>query len=303
MIVAPTPRRAARRISPVLRETDATAMDAPLSPLRRVSRRPWLTLGLLLAALMLLLAVLAPVIARHDPLRYDPRYVQPVGPSVDHPLGTDSRGRDVLSRLLYGARTSLTLGLGAMLLAVSLGLAVGVSAGYFGGHVDGALMRVTDIFMAFPAILLALALAAVLPRRDVTTLLLVIGLINWTAAARIFRGETLSLRQRQYVEVARTLGASHGRILRQHILPHLAPTLLIVASLGAATTILLDAGLSFLGVGIPPPAPTWGAMLQEAQRWYSVAPWLAFWPGLAVLLTVGAFNMIAFDLRRGAGER
>jgi peptide/nickel transport system permease protein len=273
-------------------------MDAPPSPIRRALRRPWLTLGVLLASFMLLLALLAPLIARHDPLRYDPRYVLPAGPSVDHPLGTDSRGRDVLSRLLYGARASLTVGVGAMLLAVTLGLGVGVTAGYFGGAVDGALMRLTDVFMAFPAILLALALAAVVPRRDVVTLLLVIGLINWTAAARIFRSETLSLRERQYVEVARVLGASHARILRQHILPHLAPTLLSVGSLGIATTILLDAGLAFLGVGVPPPAPTWGSMLQEAQRWYSVAPWLAFWPGLAVLLTVGAFNLIAFDLGR-----
>jgi peptide/nickel transport system permease protein len=257
----------------------------------------------MLACLMVLLALLAPVVAPHDPLVYDSRYVQPTAPAPDHPLGTDSRGRDVLSRLLYGARTSLTLGIGAALLAVALGLAVGVPAGYFGGHVDGALMRFTDMVMALPAILLALALAAVVPRRDVLTLLLVIGFINWAVAARIFRSETLSLRERQYTEAARILGASDARILRQHILPHLAPTVLIVASLGTATTILLDAGLSFLGVGIPPPAPTWGSMLQEAQRWYSVAPWLAFWPGLAVVVTVGAFNLIAFDLRRTLAGR
>jgi peptide/nickel transport system permease protein len=278
-------------------------METQNSPLARVLRRTWLVVGVLLASLVLSLALLAPVLAPHDPLTYDPRYVQPVGPRPDHPLGTDSRGRDVLSRLLYGARTSLALGAGAAALAVVLGLAVGVTAGYFGGHIDGALMRFTDMVMAFPAILLALALAAVLPRRDVLTLLLVIGFINWAAAARIFRSETLSLRERQYAEAARILGASHGRILRQHILPHLAPTVLIVASLGTATTILLDAGLSFLGVGIPPPAPTWGSMLQEAQRWYSVAPWLAFWPGLAVVVTVAAFNLVAFDLRRALSGR
>jgi peptide/nickel transport system permease protein len=208
----------------------------------------------------------------------------------------------VLSRLIYGARISLTIGLGAMALAVGLGLAVGVTAGYFGGHADGALMRLTDIIMAFPAVLLALALAAVLPERNVLTLLLVIGFINWTAAARIFRSETLSLRERQYVEATRVLGGSHGRILVRHVLPHLAPTILVVASLGTAATILLDVGLSFLGIGVPE-APTWGSMLQDAQRWYSVAPWLAVWPGLAVVLTVGAFNLIAFDLRRSLGLR
>jgi peptide/nickel transport system permease protein len=278
-------------------------MLAKPSPFQAALRRPWLSLGVLLALLMLLIAVLAPVLSRHDPLAYDPRYVRPVGPSADHPLGTDSLGRDVLSRLLYGARISLTLGVGAMLLAVALGLAVGVTAGYFGGHVDGALMRLTDVVMAFPAILLALALAAVLPRHDLVTLLVVIGFVNWATAARLFRSETLSLRERQYVEVARTLGASHARILRQHILPHLLPTLLVVGSLGAAATILLDAGLSFLGIGIPPPAPTWGSMLHEAQRWYSVAPWLALWPGLAVVVTVAAFNLIAFDLRRSDALR
>lgn len=279
-------------------------MDSTSSPIRRAARRPWLVLGVALALFMGALAVLAPLLSPRDPLKYDARYVQPAGPRPDHPLGTDSRGRDVLSRLLYAARLSLAVGLGAVTLAVVLGLMVGVTAGYFGGHVDGALMRLTDVVMAFPAILLALALAAVLPRRDAFTLLLVIGFINWAAAARIFRSETLSLRERQYVEAARVLGASHARILGQHILPHLAPTMLVVASLGAAATILLDAGLSFLGVGVPPPAPTWGSMLQEAQRWYSVAPWLAFWPGLAVVLTVAAFNLIAFDLRREfAGRR
>jgi peptide/nickel transport system permease protein len=279
-------------------------VDAKPSSIRGLRDRPWLVLGLLLAALMLGVALLAPLIAPHDPLAYDARFARPVGPSPGHPLGTDSIGRDVLSRLVYGARLSLTLGLGAMALALVSGLAVGVTAGYFGGWVDTLLMRFTDMVMAFPVILLALALAAVASRRDLWTLLLVIGFVNWATLARIFRSETLSLRERQYVEAARVLGASHARVLRQHLLPHLAPTILIVASLGAAATILLDAGLSFLGIGIPPPAPTWGSMLQEAQRWYSVAPWLAFWPGLAVVLTVGAFNLIAFDLRRSpAGGR
>jgi len=270
-------------------------------------RRPWLLLGCLLAGALLLAAVFAPQIAPHDPLMQRKEwlgaYGQPLGPAPDHLLGTDSRGRDVLSRLIFGARISLAVGLGSMALAVCVGLAVGVTAGYFGGHVDGALMRLTDVVMAFPAILLALALAAVLPQRNVLSLLLVIGLINWASAARIFRGETLSLRERQYVEAARSLGASHGRILFRHVLPHLAPTVLVVASLSAAATILLDAGLAFLGVGVPVPAPTWGSMLQEAQTWYRVAPWLAVWPGLAVLLAVGSFNLIAFDLSRSLGGR
>jgi peptide/nickel transport system permease protein len=270
--------------------------------IRLVIRRPRLLAGLAFALALVLLALLAPAIAPHDPLQPLPdgftAFGAPVGPGRGHPLGTDSGGRDVLSRVLYGARLSLTVGFGSMALAVGLGLVVGVTAGYFGGAVDGALMRLTDVVMAFPAVLLALALAAVLPQRNVGTLVLVIGLVNWATAARLFRSETLSLRERQYVEAARVLGASRPRILRQHVLPHLVPTLLAVASLAAATTILLDAGLSYLGIGVPPPAPTWGGMLREAQQWYSVAPWLVIWPGLAVVGTVAAFNLIAFDLQQ-----
>jgi peptide/nickel transport system permease protein len=227
----------------------------------------------------------------------------PSPPGPKHLLGADSRGRDVLSRLLFGARSTLTIGLGAVALATFLGLAVGATAGYFGGWTDGVLMRLTDTVMAFPAILLAIATAAVLPQRSLLTLTLIIGFINWTAAARILRSETLTLRERVYVEAATVLGAGHGRVFFRHVLPHLRPTILVVASAGAAATILLDAGLSFLGIGLPAPAPTWGSMLQEAQQWYSVAPWLAFWPGLAVVLTVAAFNLIAFELQRGADRR
>lgn len=284
-------------------ETAGDGMDAAFSPLRTLAKRPLLASGAVLALVVLLAAIFAPVLAPHDPLQPLPdglsQFGEPVGPGARHWLGADSLGRDVLSRLLYGARISLTIGVGAVGMSLLLGLLVGVAAGYFAGRVDAALMRLTDVVMAFPAILLALALAAVLPQRNVVTLLLVIGFINWASAARIFRSETLSLRERLYVEAARAMGASHGRILLRHVLPHLTPTILVVGSVGAAATILLDAGLSFLGIGVPAPAPTWGSMLQEAQQFYSIAPWLAVWPGLAVLATVGAFNLIAFDLRRG----
>lgn len=278
-------------------------MNAALTLFRTLVRRPLLATGTVLALLVVLAALFAPALAPHDPLQPLPdglsQFGEPMGPGPQHRLGTDSLGRDVLSRMLYGARISLAIGVGAVALSLFLGLLVGVTAGYFAGHVDAALMRLTDVVMAFPAILLAMALAAVLPQRNVVTLLLVIGFINWASAARIFRSETLSLRERLYVEAARVMGASHGRILVRHVLPHLVPTMLVVGSVGAAGTILLDAGLSFLGIGVPAPAPTWGSMLQEAQQYYSIAPWLAVWPGVAVLATVGAFNLIAFDLRRG----
>lgn len=284
-------------------ESLGDGMDTATPFPRALLKRPLLAGGLALALFMSLVAVFAPLLAPHDPLQPLPNglsaYGEPLSPGAGRPLGTDSLGRDVLSRLVHGARISLSIGIGAVLLSLCLGMGVGVTAGYFAGRVDAALMRLTDVVMAFPAILLALALAAVLPQRNVWTLLLVIGFINWASAARIFRSETLSLRERLYVEAARVLGASHGRIILRHVLPHLAPTVLVVGSLGAAATILLDAGLSFLGIGVPAPAPTWGSMLQEAQQYYSIAPWLAVWPGLAVLATVGAFNLIAFDLRRG----
>jgi peptide/nickel transport system permease protein len=284
---------------------DAAPQSLPTQRVSPFRGRPLLALGTLLASVMLFLALFGPLLAPQDPLKQDRAgFVggRPAPPGPRHLLGADSRGRDVLSRLLHGARLSLTVGIGAVTLAVIVGLLVGVPAGYFSGHVDGALMRLTDVVMAFPSVLLALALASVLPQRSVLTLTLIIGAISWTAAARIFRSETLSLRERLYIEAARALGAGHGRILVRHILPQLAPTILVVASLGAATTILLDAGLAFLGVGIPAPAPTWGSMLQEAQQFYRYAPWLAFWPGLAVFLTVAAFNLIAFDLQRSPRE-
>jgi len=271
----------------------------------RPRRRPLLIIGIVLLACLGLAALLAPLLAPHDPLKPLPgglRGQTPVGPAPGHLLGTDSRGRDVLSRLLFGARLSLAVGLGAVALATLLGLAVGASAGYWGGAVETVLMRLTDVVLAFPAVLLALAAAAVLPQRSALTLVLVIGFVNWAAAARVLRAETASLRERLYVEAARALGAGHGRLFFRHVLPHLAPTVLVVASLAAAATILMDAGLAFLGIGLPPPAPTWGSMLQEAQQWYAVAPWLAVWPGLAVLTTVAALNMVAFDLQRGAGR-
>ncbi len=276
---------------------------ADIPYLRLLRGRPWLVLGVALALLIGSLALCAPLLTRHSPTEHVLSGALPAPPGPGLPLGTDSSQRDLWSRLLYGARNSLAISLGATVLATTLGLAVGVTAGYAGGPADAVLMRVTDVAMAFPAVLLALALGAVLPYRNVLTLILIIGLVNWTAAARIFRSETLTLRERLYVEAARALGGGHGRILTRHVLPHLLPTILFVASMSGAATILLDAGLSFLGVGLPDPTPTWGSTLKDAQNFYSVAPWLAICPGLAVLTTVAAFNLIAFDLRRHLSRR
>jgi peptide/nickel transport system permease protein len=259
-----------------------------------------------MALLVLLAALMAPGLSPRDPLRPYPEGLDALGaprpPGSGFLLGTDSRGRDQLSRLLHGARISLTIGLAATAIATAVGTLLGLVAGYFGGAADAALMRLTDVFMAFPALLLAIALAAVL-RPSVGSVIFVVSLVNWTGIARVVRGETLSLRERLYVEAAHALGATHRRILGRHILPHLAPLLLVLASLNVAGIVLLDAGLGYLGIGVPAPAPSWGSMLAEGQRYYRTAPWLALWPGLAVLVTVTAFNLLAAGLRRALDPR
>jgi peptide/nickel transport system permease protein len=264
--------------------------------------RDWLLwTGAGLVALFVAAALLAPWLAPHDPLQQFANGLTELGtprpPGGPYPLGTDDYGRDLLSRLLYGARLSLIIGGAATAIAIGVGTLLGVTAGYFGGVVEAILMRVTDVVMAFPALLLAIAFVAVL-RPSLTSVLLVVGLVNWTPVARVVRGETLAAREALFVEAARALGASHGRIVLRHILPQVAPTLLVLASSSVATTILLDAGLSYLGVGVPPPAPSWGAMLTGGQSYYRTAPWLAFFPGLAIVLAVAGFNLLAFGLQR-----
>jgi peptide/nickel transport system permease protein len=265
-------------------------------------RNPLLATGTALALFVTLTAVAAPWVAPHSPYRQFPDGLDALGapqpPGAKFRLGTDSRGRDQLSRLLYGARISLVIGLAATAVATAVGTLLGLTAGYFGGAADTGLMRLTDVVMAFPALLLAIALAAVL-RPSVGSVILVVSLVNWTTPCRVVRGEVLSLRERLYVEAAHAMGASHGRILRRHILPHLLPIVLVLASLNIATTVLLDAGLGYLGIGVPAPEPSWGSMLTDGQRYYRTAPW----PGLAVLVTVAAFNLLAVGLREALDPR
>lgn len=259
-------------------------------------RRGLLTVGLAMGALLVVLAIVGPTLAPYDPAASVAlQLAEPAPPGAPFWLGTDDLGRDVLSRLLYGARISLLVGLVAMAVTMLIGTAVGLAAGYFGGAVDVVLMRFTDVMLAFPGLLLAVALVAVM-RPSVWTIFVVIGLVSWTGVARVVRSETLSLRERDFVVAARAMGVSHGRILLRHVLPNVAPTLVVIAALSTSGTILLDAGLSFLGIGVPPPTPTWGRMIQEASAYYRVAPWLMAFPGFAVLCAVLAFNLIAYGL-------
>ena len=219
-----------------------------------------------------------------------------------HPLGTDTLGRDVWARLAYGARTSLFVGGLAMTLSLGIGVTVGLVGGYFGGAVDTALMWLVDLVLTIPTLLLLIVLAAVLPP-SLLTIPLVIGVVGWTTFARTVRGEVLSLRERDYLLAARALGASHGRIMVRHLLPGVLPGVVVLAALGMSGAIGIDAGLSYLGLGVPLPTPSWGRMVSEVQTYFAVAPWLVVLPGVAVSLAVIGFNLVGYGLIDLLGER
>jgi peptide/nickel transport system permease protein len=211
-------------------------------------------------------------------------------------LGTDNLGRDVLSRLLYGARISLFAGFVATVLAMSIGVGIGAVAGFLGDGVETTFMRLTDSMMAFPPLLLAVALATAL-RPGVGTVIIVISFAFWMPMARVVRGQVLSLRERQYVEAARSMGFSRLKTLWSHVLPHTVPLIIVYGTLAIGNVILFEAALDFLGAGIQPPTPTWGAMIAEGQPYFLTASWLLIVPGIAIVLTVGGFNLLGDGLR------
>jgi peptide/nickel transport system permease protein len=221
----------------------------------------------------------------------------PLGPGAAFPLGADALGRDVLSRILYGARISLAVATLGTLLAVLLGLAAGLLAGYYRGWLDSVISRFVDAMMAIPVLLLAIALAAVLQGGGLWTIVLILGLVNWTYLARLIRAEVLSLRERDFVEAARALGASDASIIVRHLLPSLTGPVVVFATLSMGGNILLESALSFLGVGIQPPTPSWGNMIQEGMALYNVAWWVSLFPGVAILVAVVCYNLVGEALK------
>jgi peptide/nickel transport system permease protein len=220
----------------------------------------------------------------------------PLPPNEKYWLGTDLLGRDLLSRLLFGAQTSLVIGLVANGVSLLIGTLVGILAGYLRGWTGTILMRFTDLMMAFPALLLAIALAALFTP-SLWIVAMVIAMVNWVQVARVVYSMTVALSEREFVEAVRSLGATRSRILFRHILPHLVPSIVVYGTLGIATTVLLEATLSFLGIGVQPPTPSWGNIIFENQSYFSTAPWLVFIPGAAIVLLAIAFNVLGDTLR------
>lgn len=283
--------RVPQRITP-----KATATRGGRHRLRRV---PWIPVGIIAAALFA--ALFAPVLTPHSPTAQAlrERLIPPVwqqGGSSLHLLGTDTLGRDSLSRLFYGTRITLIVSGAALLIAGGVGLVIGILAGYLGGPVDNVLMRTVDASLAFPTILIALLLAVTLGQ-GVVTVILAIGLILWARVARVIRGEVVSLRQRDFIIAAVAVGCSPLRIMARHILPMVVNTFLVLVSLNIGYAIVVEATLSFLGAGIPPPTPTWGQMVSEGRAHISSAWWLSIVPGTAITLVVLAFNVFGDWLR------
>lgn len=256
--------------------------------------------GLVIIVIFACAAIAAPLIAPYNPSEqfFDGLTLEgaPLPPGWRFWFGTDTNGRDQFSRLVFGARTSLLIGIVANGIAVAVGTALGLVAGYVRGWTGASIMRLTDLMMAFPPLLLAIALAAIL-KPGLNIVILVIALVNWVQIARVIYTETVALAEREYIEAARALGAGNARILLRHLLPHLVPTVIVYATLGIATTVLLEAMLSFLGRGVQPPTPAWGMMIFESQSYFLNAPWLVFIPGAAILILALAFNLVGDGLR------
>jgi peptide/nickel transport system permease protein len=271
-----------------------------MAVLKALFRRKLALLGLIIVVAFVLVAIIAPWIAPFQPdTQFDDGLDDiggPLPPSAKFWLGTDTLGRDLLSRLIFGARATLIVAIGANTIAVAIGAAIGVTAGYLKGIGGDLLMRFTDLMTAFPALLLAILLA-VLIGPSFWIVMVVIAMVNWVQVARVTYTETISLSEREFITAERSLGAGAARIVMRHILPHVVPTVIVYATLGIATTSLTEATLSFLGVGVLPPTPSWGNMAFEGQTYFESAPWLIFFPSLCIALLALAFNLVGDALR------
>jgi peptide/nickel transport system permease protein len=279
--------------------TTADKADELESParraLRRLLKRKGAVIGLVVVATFILLALFAPFVAPYDPIATSWSLVRKA-PSAQHWFGTDDLGRDVLSRVMYGARASLMAGAISVGIALSIGVPLGLLSGYRGGFIDALISRITDAMLACPFLILAIALAAFLGP-SLSDAMIAIGISATPIFIRLTRGQVMVVKVEDYVEAARAMGNPRWRIALFHILPNIMPPLLVQATLSIATAIIAEAALSFLGLGQQPPAPSWGSMLNAAQRFLTNAPWMAIWPGLAIFLVVLSLNLVGDGLR------
>ena len=263
--------------------------------LKELTRNPMSAAGLVLVCLLALIAIFAPYLSPYDPQAIDTYHILEA-PGPAHLLGTDALGRDVLSRLIYGTRISLLVGIVAVGIATLIGTVLGALAGFYGGIVDVLIMRLVDVMLCFPTIFLIMAVIAFL-EPSIWNIMAVIGLTSWMGVARLVRAEFLSLRERDFVLAARVIGASDMRILFGHILPNAIAPVIVSATLGVGSAILTESALSFLGIGVQPPTPSWGNMLTAGKDNIEIAWWLSVFPGLAILITVLAYNLLGEGLR------
>lgn len=269
--------------------------------LRRLLADVPAVLGAVVVLVMILVALLAPVLAPHDPNAMD-LSAQLVPPSPGHWFGTDDLGRDVLSRMMYGAQISLSVGFVAVGISFAIGIALGAVSGYFGGRIDSAIMWLVDVMLVFPSIFLILAVIAFIGP-SLFNIMVIIGCTSWMGVARLVRAEFLALREREFVQAIRAQGAQSGRIIFRHILPNAMAPVLVSATFSVAGAILLESGLSFLGLGVPPPRATWGSLLTDGKAMIEVAPWLTLFPGLAIFLTTLAYNLLGEGIRDALDPR
>jgi len=284
---------------------DTTPADAGERPwrlaLRRLARRRVALVGLAVVVFFIAVALAAPLLAPYDPLATDWRLVRKP-PSAMHLFGTDDLGRDVLARVIWGARASLMAGLVSVSIALAVAVPLGLVSGYLGGVVDGLVMRIVDAMLAIPFLILAIALAAFLGPSLINAMI-AIGVVQTPIFTRLTRGQALAVTHEDYIEAARAVGNPHHRIMMRHILPNVLAPILVQTTLAVAAAILAEAALSFLGLGQQPPAPSWGSMLNIASHFLSQAPWMAVWPGLAIFSLVLSFNLLGDGLRDALDPR
>lgn len=261
---------------------------------RLLLRNPIGLVGTTIVALTILLAILAPVISPYDPANQDAERL--LGPSPDHYFGTDELGRDTFSRIIYGARVSLEVGIIAVAVSLVLGGTLGILAGFFGGFVDSVIMRFVDILFAFPGLILAIVIAGLLGPSS-RNAMIAIGIVYAPAFARVVRGSVLSVQNELYIEAAHVAGATSTRVINRHILPNIVAPLIVLVTVYLSSAVLAEAGLSFLGLGTQPPEPSWGGMLNAARTFMEINPWMAIAPGLAIMFVVLGLNFLGDGLR------